>query len=30
VTSGQLCPGPWMVAGDFNLIYEDEDKNNVN
>jgi len=24
------CPGPWMVAGDFNLIYRDEDKNNAN
>lgn len=24
------CPGPWMVAGDFNLIYKDEDKNNSN
>jgi exonuclease III len=24
------CPGPWMVAGDFNLIYKDEDKNNQN
>lgn len=25
-----LCPGPWMLAGDFNLIYKDEDKNNPN
>jgi len=24
------CVGPWMVAGDFNLIYKDEDKNNSN
>jgi exonuclease III len=24
------CPGAWMVAGDFNLIYKDEDKNNSN
>ena len=27
------CPGPWvvgLVAGDFNLIYRDEDKNNAN
>jgi len=24
------CPGPWVVAGDFNLIYKDEDKNNAN
>jgi len=24
------CPGPWMVARDFNLIYRDEDKNNAN
>jgi hypothetical protein len=24
------CRGPWMVAGDFNLIYKDEDKNNTN
>uniref|UniRef100_A0A453STB4 Endonuclease/exonuclease/phosphatase domain-containing protein n=1 Tax=Aegilops tauschii subsp. strangulata TaxID=200361 RepID=A0A453STB4_AEGTS len=22
------CPGPWMLCGDFNLIYRDEDKNN--
>jgi exonuclease III len=22
------CPGPWMICGDFNLIYRDEDKNN--
>ena len=22
--------GPWLVAGDFNLIYKDEDKNNSN
>jgi exonuclease III len=25
-----LCAGPWLVAGDFNLIYRDEDKNNSN
>jgi exonuclease III len=24
------CTGPWVVAGDFNLIYRDEDKNNSN
>jgi hypothetical protein len=24
------CPGPWLVAGDFNLIYREEDKNNNN
>ena len=24
------CHGPWMVAGDFNLIYKEEDKNNAN
>jgi exonuclease III len=24
------CPGPWMICGDFNLIYRDEDKNNNN
>jgi exonuclease III len=23
-----LCTGPWMLCGDFNLIYRDEDKNN--
>jgi hypothetical protein len=23
------CTGPWLVAGDFNLIYKDEDKNNL-
>lgn len=22
------CPGPWIIMGDFNLIYKDEDKNN--
>jgi hypothetical protein len=21
-----VCLGPWMVAGDFNLIYKDEDE----
>jgi hypothetical protein len=25
-----VCLRPWMVAGDFNLIYKDEDKNNSN
>jgi hypothetical protein len=24
------CQGPWMIAGDFNLIYKAEDKNNSN
>jgi len=24
------CSGPWVVFGDFNLIYKDEDKNNAN
>lgn len=24
------CVGPWMIAGDFNLIYRAEDKNNSN
>lgn len=24
------CPGPWMIAGDFNMIYSSEDKNNDN
>jgi hypothetical protein len=24
------CAGPWIVGGDFNLIYKDEDKNNLN
>jgi exonuclease III len=24
------CLGPWMLAGDFNLIYKDSDKNNNN
>uniref|UniRef100_A0A453SB23 Endonuclease/exonuclease/phosphatase domain-containing protein n=3 Tax=Aegilops tauschii subsp. strangulata TaxID=200361 RepID=A0A453SB23_AEGTS len=24
------CAGPWMLCGDFNLIYRDEDKNNGN
>lgn len=23
-----LCPGPWLLAGDFNLIHQAEDKNN--
>lgn len=25
-----LCVGLWLVAGDFNLIYQAEDKNNSN
>lgn len=25
-----LCTSPWFLAGDFNLIYQDEDKNNEN
>ena len=25
-----LCSGPWIMAGDFNLIYQAEDKNNTN
>jgi len=25
-----LCSGPWIVAGDFNFIYQAEDKNNTN
>ncbi|CAD6263706.1 unnamed protein product [Miscanthus lutarioriparius] len=25
-----LCNGPWLVTGDFNLIYQAEDKNNTN
>ncbi|XP_071685364.1 uncharacterized protein [Lolium perenne] len=24
------CPGPWLLCGDFNLIYRDGDKNNSN
>lgn len=24
------CAGPWMLAGDFNMIYSSEDKNNDN
>jgi exonuclease III len=24
------CTGPWLVVGDFNLIYKEEDKNNSN
>ena len=24
------CLGPWMVAGDFNLVYKDADNNNAN
>jgi len=24
------CGGPWMMAGDFNMIYSAEDKNNEN
>ena len=26
----EAFPGPWMMAGDFNLIYKDEDKNKSN
>jgi len=25
-----LYSGPWILAGDFNLIYQAEDKNNTN
>lgn len=25
-----ICSGPWLVAGDFNLIYQAADKNNAN
>lgn len=25
-----LCNGPWLVVGDFSLIYQAEDKNNTN
>jgi endonuclease/exonuclease/phosphatase family metal-dependent hydrolase len=24
------CQGPWLVAGDFNMIYKDEHKNHFN
>jgi hypothetical protein len=24
----QACPGPWLIARDFNLIYDEGDKNN--
>jgi exonuclease III len=24
------CAGPWLLGGDFNLIFRDEDKNNLN
>lgn len=24
------CPGPWAIAGDFNLIYQASDKTNNN
>jgi hypothetical protein len=24
------CSGPWVIAGDFNLIYKASDKNNHN
>lgn len=24
------CPGPWLIVGDFNLIYRSTDKNNTN
>lgn len=26
----QSCSGPWMICGDFNLIYRVQDKNNGN
>jgi hypothetical protein len=26
----QDCAGPWVLGGDFNLIYQAEDKNNPN
>lgn len=26
----EICPGPWMLAGDFNMIYCSEYKNNDN
>lgn len=26
----QACPGPWVIVGDFNLIYRVADKNNDN
>ena len=25
-----LCPGPWLVLGDFNMIMRAEEKNNTN
>ena len=25
----QLCPGPWLVWGDFNMILHAADKNNA-
>jgi exonuclease III len=25
-----VCSGPWVVVGDFNLIFQDEDKNDSN
>lgn len=25
-----MCPGPWVIAGDFNLIYQAADKSNSN
>jgi len=25
-----LCTGPWVIGGDFNMIYSAEDKNNEN
>lgn len=25
-----LCTGPWLLTGDFNMIYSSEDKNNEN
>lgn len=26
----RTCLGPWLLPGDFNLIYRSEDKNNAN
>lgn len=23
-----VCPGPWLLSGDFNMIYQASDKNN--
>lgn len=29
-TVGATCTGPWLLCGDFNLIYREEHKNNSN